>query len=391
MNPPPAAPKSARNSGLRAGAKRLYRRLRGGTLTPSRAAMSVGVGVFIGCLPLYGLHLPLCALVCLPLRLDLVTCYLAANISNPLFAPFLLIAEVELGSRLLHGAAAELDRSRPLAEIAGRFVSELAVGAPLVGLCLALLFAAVAFKLVEGRRPRHPELDAAIQRTLSRYASALPRHRYYVRGKLRFDPLTARAASFDDLGRLVDLGCGRGQFALLLLELGTASSVAGYDIDAEKIEVARQAADGVPNVDFSVADLAAPPPLRGDSFLLLDVLHYLPQPAQQQVLEQIALSLPVGGRLFIREASPAGRPSSALTRFAERMGRTLRVNRAEDFSFLDAAALRKQLEALGLSCELTDASEGTPLDNYLLIATRESSSTGDSETTLLHEEGQRRP
>ncbi|MCA9639448.1 MAG: DUF2062 domain-containing protein [Polyangiaceae bacterium] len=388
MSPPSAAPKSARNSGLRVGAKRLYRRLRGGTLTPARAALSVGVGVFIGCLPLYGLHLPLCALVCLPLRLDLVTCYLAANISNPFFAPFLLIAEVELGSRLLHGAAAELDRTRPLAEIAARFASELAVGAPLVGLGLALVFAAIAFKLVERQRSHGPELDAAIQRTVARYASALPKHRYYVRGKLRFDPLTAQAQALKELGHLVDLGCGRGQFALLLLELGVAERVTGYDFDAEKIEVAKRAAAGAPNVQFSVADLAAPPPLSGDSFLVLDVLHYLPEDAQQRLLERITRALPAGGQLMIREASPAARPSSALTRFAERMGRTLRMNRADEFRFVDPAELRERLEALGLSCELTDASEGTPLDNYLIVASRICSSHAtESEPALLHEEG----
>ena len=49
-------------------------------------------------LPLYGLHFPLCLAVCLPLQLDVVVAYLAANISNPLVAPFLVTAEVEIGS-----------------------------------------------------------------------------------------------------------------------------------------------------------------------------------------------------------------------------------------------------------------------------------------------------
>src|SRR5689334_19523833 len=41
---------------LRAG----WQRLRGGELSPRRAAASVGVGIFVGCFPLYGLQTLLC-------------------------------------------------------------------------------------------------------------------------------------------------------------------------------------------------------------------------------------------------------------------------------------------------------------------------------------------
>ncbi len=356
--------------GLRASAKRLYKRLRGGAVTPSRAALSVGVGVFIGCLPLYGLHFPLCALVCLPLRLDLVTCYLAANISNPFFAPFLLVAEVEVGSRLLHGSPVEIDRSLPLADLASRFVAELALGAPLVGGGLALLLGALTFLAVGRRRPGDPELASALERTSARYANAPRQHRFYVRGKLSFDPLTAHLARWGALGRVVDLGCGRGQFALLSLELGAANAVEGYDYDAEKIAVAKHAAEDLHNARFHQVDLESPPEFEADSVLILDVLHYLPTEAQERLLARVAKALHPGGRLFIREASPAARPSSALTRFAERIGRRARMNRAEAFRFVAPAELLAKLEALGLECELSDASEGTPLDNYLLIGRR---------------------
>ena len=56
----------------------------------------MGVGLFIGALPLYGLHFPLCAAVCLPLRLDLVAAYLAAQVSNPFVAPFLVFSTVSV-------------------------------------------------------------------------------------------------------------------------------------------------------------------------------------------------------------------------------------------------------------------------------------------------------
>ena len=75
---------------------RLWRRLRGTRQSPARVAEAVALGLFIGCLPLYGLHFLLCLSICVPLGLDLLICYLVANISNPLVAPFLVVLEVEL-------------------------------------------------------------------------------------------------------------------------------------------------------------------------------------------------------------------------------------------------------------------------------------------------------
>ena len=85
--------------------------LRGGELSPERLALSLWVGTFIGCQPIYGLHLVLCALVCLPLRLDVVLAYLAANISNPLLAPFLLFLEFEVGTNQFCGFSSRNSRA----------------------------------------------------------------------------------------------------------------------------------------------------------------------------------------------------------------------------------------------------------------------------------------
>src|SRR5450631_4405533 len=82
---------------------RIWRRLRGTRQSPSRVALAVAIGLFIGCLPVYGAHFLLCSLICLPFGLDLLLCYLVANISNSLVAPFLITLEVELGSLVTTG------------------------------------------------------------------------------------------------------------------------------------------------------------------------------------------------------------------------------------------------------------------------------------------------
>jgi uncharacterized protein (DUF2062 family) len=93
---------------LRERVRAAWKRLRGGELTPARAAASVSVGLLIGATPLYGLHLILVMAVCVPLKLDVPLSYLAANISLPFFAPFLSLAEIETGALVRSGAWRDL-------------------------------------------------------------------------------------------------------------------------------------------------------------------------------------------------------------------------------------------------------------------------------------------
>src|SRR5688572_28117387 len=45
--------------------KRVWCDIRGGDLSPARIAASVALGAFIGCLPIFGFHLPVVLLLCL--------------------------------------------------------------------------------------------------------------------------------------------------------------------------------------------------------------------------------------------------------------------------------------------------------------------------------------
>lgn len=108
--------------------KAAYQKLRGGELTPWRAAASVFVGVLVGTTPLYGLHLVLVMALCVPLRLDTAVAYLASNVSLPVFAPFINLAEVQLGAWLRTGAFVHLDRKDFEARGPLDFAAELVVG-----------------------------------------------------------------------------------------------------------------------------------------------------------------------------------------------------------------------------------------------------------------------
>jgi uncharacterized protein len=138
--PPPGVhplPRSRIDTWRRRG-RELWSSLRGRG-SPARLGVSVGVGLFIGCLPLYGLHVWLCLAICLPLRLDAVAAGLASNVSNPFVAPFLIVAEVQLGSYLLRGEPASLDLSRATLQGIADLLYEAALGGVIIGALLALL------------------------------------------------------------------------------------------------------------------------------------------------------------------------------------------------------------------------------------------------------------
>jgi uncharacterized protein (DUF2062 family)/2-polyprenyl-3-methyl-5-hydroxy-6-metoxy-1,4-benzoquinol methylase len=356
---------------LRGRLRQLWRRLRGGELSPARAAGSVATGLFVGSLPLFGLHFPLCVAVCVPLRLDCVVAYLAANISNPLFAPLLVALEVETGALILHGQHVPftLERARELG--VGGFVAEAAVGAVLVGGLLALIGAVVTWLVVSRRRARRPgALGSALERACARYAGAPRAARFYVAAKLGSDPALESLNRLDgSLGSVLDAGCGRGQLALALLELGRADSVTGFDWDADKIETARAA--GAADARFERRDLREGGWPRAHTVLLLDVLHYLERADQDSVLEHAASAVEAGGRLVVREVEPGAGWRGRLTTLAEWAGRRLHVNRGAQLEFRPAGELIARLRALGFECDVAPASEGTPLANVMIVARRQ--------------------
>ncbi|MDB4945412.1 MAG: hypothetical protein JWP97_4946 [Labilithrix sp.] len=131
-----------------------WRRLRGGELTPRRAALSVGVGLLIGITPAFGFHWLLVIGVCIPLRLDTGVAYLAANISLPFIAPFLTFGEIETGALLLHGQFVALAPSQVKNLELRTLAAELAVGSAILAPLGGALGAAITYVLVRLRWQR---------------------------------------------------------------------------------------------------------------------------------------------------------------------------------------------------------------------------------------------
>ena len=352
--------------------------MRGGKLEPWRAALSVGVGLLIGVQPLYGLHLLLCLAICLPLRLDVLVAYAAANISNPALAPLIVMAELQIGSLIVDGRMLSIRVLPTKAHAIGHLAWQLGVGAAVLGVALAVsggwtaaIIVRYAIKSRTGCSSRLGtcELEQAICRTRKRYQSAKAADRHYVANKLRFDPVVrAICEATTELGDVVDVGCGRGQLGLALLEYGKIRRLSGFDWDERKVTTARLAARG--DAHYWVEDMRLAVIPEADTILIVDILHYLPHADQDALLTRAAAALRPGGTLVLRDVNASRTLGSLLAQCCERLSLRFGINRGRVLSF---RSREQQCEALSHNCLTTIDTVTTPglsLDNVLLIAVK---------------------
>jgi SAM-dependent methyltransferase len=324
-------------------------------------------------LPLYGLHFPLCAALCMPFGLDAVTAYIASNFSNPFVAPFLVSAEIQIGSLLLDGRFVDFDPHRAREVGLGAFVTQAAVGALTLGAALAAVGALLTWVLMRNRRPPIPRVVDAKERTIDRYYDAKRGDRVYLRTKLAFDPIFEQLERLPEpLGDVLDLATGRGQVALFLWELGSTTSVVGVDWDARKVAVARIAADGDATLrDGDIRSIDLP---EADTVLLIDVLHYLPPEEQDALLARAAEAVRPGGRLLVREVDPTRGLKSRVAMLAERIATRTAYNRGATLAFRTPGEIVETLSRLGLDAHV-ESGRKNPLANAVIVAERRPDAT----------------
>jgi SAM-dependent methyltransferase len=252
-------------------------------------------------------------------------------------------------------------------------VAVLSLGAILFVGSFALAGGLAAYGVARTRSQRELGVfEFAIARTAERYARAgKSRGTYhYVRGKLRGDPSTLAVAGLAPLGDVLDLGCGRGQLAVLLLESRAANTVRGCDWDDAKVAIANRAAHGLSG-EFAKGDVRTTLAEPVDTVLLIDVLHYFDRDTQDALLTRASRFVKPGGRLVLRDADTGRGWRSMMTRAAEAFFTSIKFNRGERVLFRDVVRdLVPVLEGQGMSCAVVPCWGGTPFSNVLLVATR---------------------
>lgn len=365
----------------------------------AREAAAIGVGVFIGCSPFYGFHLILCIAVSSLLRLNRLKTYLAANISIPLVAPWLLLAELQTGALIRRGTLHQLSIAAIKTTGAVAIGMDVLIGSLVVGGALAALAAWGTFALA-AREVEDDRFAELVRRASDRYVEASITAWEFARGKLRFDPIY-RALVCGGLlerqntrGTLIDIGCGQGLTLAVLSEARAYVGSGALPGDAElpvfdrligvelRPRVAATAAGALRgDAEITAADARRVGMEPADAVLFLDVLQMIPPDAQEALIASAAAALTPGGVIIIREADAGGGWRFRMVALGNRLKALAFGNWRQQWYFRSVAGWETCLARFGMRVETRPMGQGTPFANVVLLITRTAAATSSTNKT----------
>lgn len=208
----------------------------------------------------------------------------------------------------------------------------------------------------------------------------------FARGKLGFDPVFRHVLSqglIAPQARVLDIGCGQGLLASLLractvlaaqgrwphgwAAAPAAARVTGIDLVLRDVERARTSLGE--GAEFVCGDMRHTPFPEADTVVILDVLHYISVPEQNEVLTRVRRALPVHGRLLLRVGDAAAKPRFLISKWVDAMVVWARGHATVPQFGRPLADWIRCLESLGFEVRSQPMSQGTPFANVLLVAT----------------------
>lgn len=372
-------PSAARNLSL---IRRVFHGMRTEGDGPGRDAAAVGLGFFIGATPLYGFHLLLVLGVGWLLRLNRLKMYLAANVSNPLFAPFLILLEIQLGAWLRRGELHALTVDAVRSTDPWTFGLDLLIGSVAVGLVGGAAAAAATYATSRGRGPLDHVLMAAADRYLQGGIVAWE----FARGKLRGDPIyreTLTGGLLSSGSSLADIGCGQGLMLAALAEARRRAATGAWPpgIPAPPVfeslvgvelrpRIARLAAAALEeHATIRCGDAAEEIVDPAAAIVLFDVLHMMSGPQQETLLRALRERLLTDGVILVREADAAGGAAFQFVRAGNRLKAIVTGNWKQQFTFRSRDEWQRVFADSGFDAEIREMSAGTPFANVLFRLT----------------------
>jgi uncharacterized protein len=159
-------------------------------------------------------------------------------------------------------------------------------------------------------------------------------------------------------GDILDIGCGYGYITYMLAFTSEKRNITGIDYDAEKIETANHCFSKNDNIKFITGDITKYTFEKKDAFLLSDVLHYLPEESQEDLLRQCILNLNDNGIILIRDANrnlAKRHKRTKLTEFlSTRMGFNKTMDSAGKLFFTSAGKMERIVSECGMQMEIID-------------------------------------
>ena len=383
----PVSPIGVSRQSLALRLRRLFLIMRTEGDGPGREAAAIGLGMFIGCLPAYGFHLLVCTAAGTVFRLNRLKMYIAANISNPVVAPWLILVEIQAGAWLRRGSFHPLTiETARTASVSGLGVDFL-LGAVAVGAMLGGLAGGMTYALLRGTS-EDEAFTALVRAAADRFINRGIVAWEFARRKLTSDPVYKAVVCGGLLtrpgGTLLDVGCGMGLTLALLAEAARANKagawpaawpvpprfdrLVGIELRGRVASLASAALGG--DAEVIAGDALASIPARCKTVLVFDVLHMMREDEQEALIAALASALDPDGVMLIREADAAAGWRFTAVRFGNRVKAIVFGSWRQQFHFRSRSEWPACLARHGLHVEVRDMSAGTPFANVLFVATR---------------------
>lgn len=217
------------------------------------------------------------------------------------------------------------------------------------------------------------------------YRAAGPFAWHFAKGKLGGDPVffgLLEHGLIPERSRILDLGCGQGLLAAWLRAADAMCSAGTWPTDwpsAPKAttyrgielmpkDVRRASVLISEGVQVEQGDIRTAAFGQADVVVILDVLHYMDSPAQDDVLRRVRAALSTRGTLLLRIGNAAGGWPFRLSNWVDVMAAAARGHGLVKLYCRTLDQWRQALQLLGFNVTSVPMSQGTPFDNVLLIA-----------------------
>jgi SAM-dependent methyltransferase len=211
---------------------------------------------------------------------------------------------------------------------------------------------------------------------------------HFARGKLSGDPVFKEILSrglIAPRSHVLDIGCGQGLLSAWLRAADNLASSANWpaawapaptDVTVSGIELmpadvvrAKKAFSGLENrFDFQAGNMCTTPFQPAQTAVILDVLHYVPYAAQQDVLQRVRVALAPGGLLILRVGDAAGGLGFKISNWVDSTVTFARGHGLTKLYCKPLATWLAELNHLGFDVEAKPMSQGTPFANVLILA-----------------------
>lgn len=207
------------------------------------------------------------------------------------------------------------------------------------------------------------------QKLIRNYIYKGPILEWYTRVKIRLEN------NWETINRIVpaesdivDIGCGYGMISYMLGFTSRKRNILGIDWDPDKIKLANNCISKTEKINFVAGDAVAYAYPDSDVFLLSDVLHYIPEDQQLQLLHNCIMHLKPGGLMIVRDADKDLKRRHLGTRYTEFFSTRFGYNKSlqKKLFFFSGNRLKDLAERNGMKIEIIDQSSLTSNILYIL-------------------------